>query len=847
MKRKSKSEISGLVMAFVVMSVSVLFMSSQAQSISIETLRGQIDENYAPTDTETIYTVEGVVTTPINLTGSSNGLFYLQDETGGIAVFNRGAGGEIPAQGDKVRIMAPIGNFRGLLQLTPEVGVEGHGIEILSSGNALPAPIELDFSLLEDAAVMDAQEGSLVVAKGVTIDSEGGTFPRSGNLTITDDQGRTFTLRIDSRTDYEGNAIPTGPVDITGVISQYDTSDPQTDGYQLLSTQFSDVKSDSDPGTSLTSIFDLRAMLDSENYLPTDTETLFRAQGVVTTDINLTTSSHGLFYIQSEGAGIAVFHRNAAGEVPAKGDLVEVVGPLGHFNGLLEFVPVLGAEGHSVKIISSGNQVPEPLEIDFSKLEDVIYFESIEGSLVKATNVEIQSEDAAFPDSGNLVLLDETGNPLNANGFALRIDSRTDIGGQAIPVGPATITGVLAQYDTSDPRTSGYQIIPNTFQAIDSKNKAPVVGFDVMLQNQLRDSEPSNSQYTEYSLLPGETIVIEIHAQDYVEGNQIEISAEGELPSQAVWNVPSATGEKLTAEFTFTAGEEHRGSLIAPVFIATNANAENRNQWNIYVPELSEQNLIISEFLANPSASEEDAHYNPLNRDLEGVEEYSPWQWDEFVELANIGEDAINLGGWQIGDANEIRHIFFESFFIEPSSAGIVYGGPLNGAEPQLENIPYIPASENRFGFGLNNSGGDIIRLYNADGNLIQRVVFSGDDVSDTASLTFAPDLFGSPVAQDKISDLSVSPGKWINGTSFDTHTFVERSRPLNISAAISEENELRIFWDAQIGVAYEVLSTATLGADLSVVATDLIFEDGNGRFSIGLEAASQFFVIQKK
>ena len=813
----------------------------------IGTLRGQVDENYLPTDTDTLYTVEGVVTTPINLTGSSNGLFYLQDATGGIAVFHSGAEGDIPAQGDKIRITAPVGQFRGLLQLAPRVGTEGHSVEVLSSGNELPAAWELDFGEVENPEVMEVREGSLVIAKGVTIDSEGGTFPRSGNLTITDEQDRTFTLRIDSRTDFQDKTIPTEPVDIMGVISQFDSEEPLASGYQLLAPSFADVDDGGEPGLPLTSIQEIKALVDMENYLPTDTETLFRVQGVVTTDINLTTPSNGLFYMQSDNFGIAVFHDDAEGDVPAKGDLVEVIAPLGHFNGLFELLPVVGEEGHSVSIISSGNEIPEATEIDFSKLEDFAYFESIEGLLVKATDVEIQSDDAAFPQSGNLVLLNNTGNPLNANGFTLRIDSRTDIGGQAIPAGPATITGVLAQFDTSDPRTSNYQIIPNTFKAIDSKNKAPIVGFDVMLQNQLRDSEPANSQYTEYSLLPGETIVIEVAARDFASGNEIDISTEGELPDGAIWNIPSLSGEELTAEFTFTAGEQHRGNLVAPVLIAANENAENRNQWNIYVPELSEQNLVISEFLANPSASEEDLHYNPLKRDLEGVEEYIPWQWDEFIELANLGEGAINLGGWQIGDANEIRHIFFESFLIDPSTAGIIYGGPLNGVEPQLDGIPTIPASENRFGFGLNNSGGDIIRLYNADGNLVQRVVFSGDVVSDTASVTFTPDVFGLPIAQDEISDLSVSPGTWINGTSFDTHTFVPRLRPLNLSASISEDNQISILWDAQAGVIYEVLATQNLGDDLSLVETDLTFDDGSGEYSASLESDFRFFVIRRK
>lgn len=211
------------------------------QVATIADLRAMVDPvNLTPTDTETLYSVEGIVTTPINLTTASHGKFSLQDATAGIDIYHRGAAGQVPPLGAQVRVIAPLDHYNGLLELVPVAGEPTHAVEVLSTGNAVPQPLELDFGLLADPPAFDRLEGSLAVARQVTI-SPTGTFPNSGNLTMTDSQGRTMTLRIDSRTDFGGHLVPELAVDVVGVIAQYDTSDPRTEGYQLLPSAFADV------------------------------------------------------------------------------------------------------------------------------------------------------------------------------------------------------------------------------------------------------------------------------------------------------------------------------------------------------------------------------------------------------------------------------------------------------------------------------------------------------------------------------------------------------------------------------------------------------------------------------
>ena len=85
-------------------------------TVNISYLRSLLDNvNYVPTDTNTLFTVEGIVVTFTNMSTATNTLFYLQDSTAGIAVFMED-GSVRPKAGDKVRVTGPIIGFSGLLE-----------------------------------------------------------------------------------------------------------------------------------------------------------------------------------------------------------------------------------------------------------------------------------------------------------------------------------------------------------------------------------------------------------------------------------------------------------------------------------------------------------------------------------------------------------------------------------------------------------------------------------------------------------------------------------------------------------------------------------------------------------
>jgi len=172
--------------------------------------------------------IRGVVT--VGSQFGSRGPGYLQDSTGGIAVF-----GDLFAKsvvpGFEVEVVGAVDFYNGLTEITPysvkRVGVKGE-----------PEPVAV--STHEIAANGENYEGLLVRVSGATIS---GTFPGPGsdaNLSINDGSG-ACTLRIDKDTDIPGHAAPSGPVEIVGVVSQYDTDPPYDSGYQLMPRSWSDI------------------------------------------------------------------------------------------------------------------------------------------------------------------------------------------------------------------------------------------------------------------------------------------------------------------------------------------------------------------------------------------------------------------------------------------------------------------------------------------------------------------------------------------------------------------------------------------------------------------------------
>ncbi|MFE4712687.1 chitinase N-terminal domain-containing protein [Paenibacillus sp. NPDC056722] len=155
--------------------------------------------------TGTLVTVEGTVTTEPGIFGGQS--FYLQDETGGLYVFQSQSGFHI---GDKVKVTAPTTLYITELELSDVVQIAKTGTA------ALPLPISA-------TVVNDANQGQLLKLTGVTVSNIVSAAP-SGSFefdAIAAD-GTSNHVRVDARTGITQSSFPYTEgqkLDITGVAA----------------------------------------------------------------------------------------------------------------------------------------------------------------------------------------------------------------------------------------------------------------------------------------------------------------------------------------------------------------------------------------------------------------------------------------------------------------------------------------------------------------------------------------------------------------------------------------------------------------------------------------------------
>ncbi|QCR21428.1 T9SS type A sorting domain-containing protein [Pontibacter sp. SGAir0037] len=151
--------------------------------------------------------VNGTITAASELGGPA----FIQDTTGGIAVFGYAVHGPGNYQiGDSIQVTAVIGEFNQQLQLVDVVKVESYGV---ATNPITPVIIT--------ASQVAAYEGQLVAVPGVSFtDKRGLLFPES-NYNVTDGTA-TLQVRIDGDVQsLVGRVKPQDAVTITGVVGSF--------------------------------------------------------------------------------------------------------------------------------------------------------------------------------------------------------------------------------------------------------------------------------------------------------------------------------------------------------------------------------------------------------------------------------------------------------------------------------------------------------------------------------------------------------------------------------------------------------------------------------------------------
>lgn len=175
---------------------------------------------------------------------------------------------------------------------------------------------------------------------------------------------------------------------------------------------------------------------------------------------------------------------------------------------------------------------------------------------------------------------------------------------------------------------------------------------------------------------------------------------------------------------------------------------------------------------------------------------------DEFIEFINNSGASIDISGYTISDAAELRHTFPAGTIIPANTMLVVFGGgtPTGTFGSSIVQL----ASEGQLNL---SNGGDTVTVRNTSGDEV--VVFdsasSGANVSSDQSVTRNPDITGNFVIHtDANASLLFSPGLLNDGTALSINQFESvdfRIYPnpssngvLNIISASSETISVSIY-----------------------------------------------------
>lgn len=192
-----------------------------------------------------------VLSSKTNLINSAaNKSFQIQDTTGldgqsALTVFgttdliDSEFGGAV--EGDQIDIQGTIGVFNGLIQLQ-NATAKALALSRIDGAVGVPAPVVVSGADFQDGNP-DAEnfESEIVRLECVTF-QQTGNFAAATNYTVSDGMN-IVVVRVSTafQVDIVNQPIPTGPVSITGIFSQFDPNDPRDGNYQLQLRTISDI------------------------------------------------------------------------------------------------------------------------------------------------------------------------------------------------------------------------------------------------------------------------------------------------------------------------------------------------------------------------------------------------------------------------------------------------------------------------------------------------------------------------------------------------------------------------------------------------------------------------------
>ncbi|HXI72369.1 MAG TPA: immunoglobulin domain-containing protein [Verrucomicrobiae bacterium] len=585
-------------------------------------------------------------------------------------------------------------------------------------------------------------------------------------------------------------------------------------------------------------IADFRAKVDNA-YAPTNTTAIYTLQGTVTTWTNMTSSSTSLeFYMQDNTGGIAVFWLGSnPTNLPPAGSIVRVTGAMAAFSGLLEIEPVFTNALTSVTVLGSTSlPAPQPLPFDPNITGNLAAMKAMESTYFVASNVTLTA-GANFTSGANEPITANASNVLTASmfnlsftnqqgqTFTLFINGPTDIPGKAKPAGPVTIYGILGFFTAA-----GFEFTPSRFEDIISY---------VHVTNTLthaRKGDLATNSYSELVLRSGETLNTHVSIGDAAGGTVTLTPITDGLSPNSGWS-GLASGLNATGNFSFSPTVADAGSnYLVNLQVSSSTGTIYTNTIAVYVPTLDEQQIAISEFLANPTTNTGAPYFNPLKRSTDTIGISTN---DQYLEIENQSVSDLGPGGFKIDTGNPAKPVFDANAgagaTVPSLSSLVVYGG--NAGEAPGLATPVAISS----GLFLPKTGSGVLVLRNVKGNIIDRVVYAESDLSTNGSLSRFPANSSAFVPQAYISTNLTTAGLQYDGGSWSSPTKV----PAGVNGVgISYVNGAAVFsFTANTSQASTLWSASDVSGPYSVIFGGT-FPTGTGIFTNVNPATMQFYFI---
>lgn len=189
--------------------------------------------------------------------------------------------------------------------------------------------------------------------------------------------------------------------------------------------------------------------------------TVVTVTGILTVGTGTYDLTYTDLYVQDATGGIEVY-RSGIPAAFAPGDSLTVTGTIGQFNANTEIVMT------SATVHATGLPVPPPLVLTCNQVFNTWQTnsgcganpangrEANEGRLIRINGVTWSGTWPTPGTNGTVTLTDASGS------CTLFIDKDTGVDDMSSPVGTFNLVGILKQYDTTVPLTSGYQIVPRS-------------------------------------------------------------------------------------------------------------------------------------------------------------------------------------------------------------------------------------------------------------------------------------------------------------------------------------------------------------------------------------------------